>query len=262
MRCRRFANGGFEGSFIVGHDVEHIRFATGRFGACCEGVAVRVANVARARNLARRYEFAANGNNRYARLAIDRHLQHSAACQKTDARGRDYFALVHDGFAGASFFACFAHVVAFFGLRGKCHAAARFAIAFHHAHDFVFHHGVKAARKGGARHDTHALASLCGALKYAARRHLVDDFECHGRFCRGFREVASAYGVAIHGRMGERAYVNIAFQIGGGNAPCGVEQVNGFRLERRHAREYELARLLQRNHFRHGQSLPCATRAP
>ena len=262
MRCRRFANGGFEGGFIVEHDVEHIRFATGRFGACREGVAVRVANMARARSLARRHELAANGNNRHARLAINRHLQHSAAGQKTDARGRDYFALVHDGFAGASFFACFAHVVAFFGLRGKCHAAARFAVAFHHAHDFVFHHGVKAARKGGARHDTHALAGLCGAFEYAARGHLVDDFERHGRFCRSSREVASAYGVAIHGRMGERAYVNVAFQIGGGNAACGVEQVNGFRLERRHAREHELARLLQRNHFRHGQSLPCATRAP
>ena len=180
MRCRRFANGGFEGCFIVEHDVEHIRFATGRFGACREGVAVRIANMARARNLAWRHELAANGNNGHARLAIDRHLQHSAACQETDARGRDYFALVHDGFAGASFFACFAHVVAFFGLRGKRHAAARFPVAFHHAHDFVFHHGVKAARKGGARHDAHALASLCGVLKYAARGHLVDDFERHG----------------------------------------------------------------------------------
>ena len=69
-------------------------------------------------------ELAANGNNRHARLAIGWHLQHSAACQKTDACGRDYFALVHDGFTGASFFACFAHVVAFFGLRGRCHATA------------------------------------------------------------------------------------------------------------------------------------------
>ena len=209
--------------FVVGHDVEHIRFATGRFGACREGVAVRIANMARARILARRHEFAANGDDGHARFAINRHPQHSAAGQKADACGRDCFALVHDDFACASLFACFAHVVAFFGLRGKCHATTGLSVAFHHAHDFVLHYGVKAARKGSTRHDAHALASLRGALEYAARRHLVDDLERHGRFCRSSREVASAYSVAIHSRMGERAYVDVAFQIGGGNAPRSVE---------------------------------------
>ena len=89
-----------------------IRFAARRSGACREGVAVRIANMARARILARRHELAANGDDGHARFAINRHPQHSAAGQKADACGRDCFALVHDDFACASLFARFAHVVA------------------------------------------------------------------------------------------------------------------------------------------------------
>ena len=178
-----------------------------------------------------RHELAADGDDGNARTARGGNLGHAAAGQKAHAGGVDDLAGAHDGLAGARFLARFAHVAAQLGRRLEGNAATGAAVAFHVAHDFVLHHGIGSRRQRRAGHDAHACALGDIALEGVAGGDFRDDVQLDGRFGACGLQLGSAHGEPVHGGMGERRDVDIAFQVNGSNAAGRIQHGDRFRRQ-------------------------------
>ena len=208
-------------------------------GAGGHGVAVGVADLAGAGHLGGRHELAARGNDGHARSAVDGHLQHAATGQKADAGGGEHIARLHDHVPRMGFLAGGANVGVHFRRGRERHHRAGFAVAFHHAHDLVLHHGIGVGRQAGAGHDAHALAFPDGSLEHVAGTDFGDDPQHRGALLGGIGDLGGAQGEAVHGRVREGRHVDVACLVGRHHTPDSVQQLHRFHGQLLHSPAHE-----------------------
>ena len=139
---------------------------------------------------------------------------------------------LNDHFASLGLFPSRADVVAHGSRFREGNAASLAPIALHDAYDLVFHNGIGGVGKRCAGHDAHALSVADLSLVEASRRNLRNHVELNRRIGSCACKLRGPHGEAVHGRMIERCYVDVAGQILCRNAPDHLEHAHFLHIQK------------------------------